>query len=101
MNRIRKFTIKNLFGYQNVDLRFENNIMVLMGENGLGKTSILNSLYFTLTQKWRKLDKINFESIELNIDNEEFNFTKEQLKVLNSFETKWASLCPLYFNGRS
>jgi len=79
MNRIRKFTINKLFGYQNVDLRFENNIMILMGENGLGKTSILNSLYFTLTQKWRKLDKINFESIEVNIDNEEFIFTKEQL----------------------
>ncbi|MBU3011098.1 ATP-binding protein [Polaribacter vadi] len=81
MNRIQKFKINKLFGYQNVDLIFENNVMILMGENGLGKTSILNSLYFTLTQKWRKLDKINFESIELNIDNIEFNFTQEQLSA--------------------
>lgn len=81
MNRIKKFTINNLFGYQNVDLRFENNIMILMGENGLGKTSILNSLYFTLTQKWKKLGKINFESIDLNIDNIDFSFTNEQLSA--------------------
>jgi len=81
MNRIQKFAINNLFGYQNVDLKFENNIMILMGENGLGKTSILNSLYFTLTQKWRKLDKINFGSIELILDNIVFNFNKEQLSA--------------------
>lgn len=81
MNRIQKFAINNLFGYQNVDLKFENNIMILMGENGLGKTSILNSLYFTLTQKWRKLDKINFGSIELILDNKVFNFNKEQLSA--------------------
>lgn len=79
MNRIKKFKIDNLFGYQNVDLRFKNNIMILMGENGLGKTSILNSLYFTLTQKWRKLSKINFETISLTIDNIDFSFNKKQL----------------------
>lgn len=79
MNRIQKFKINHLFGYQNVDLKFNNNIMILMGENGLGKTSILNSLYFTLTQKWRKLDKINFGSIEIILDNMEFTFSKEQL----------------------
>ncbi len=50
-----------------------------MGENGLGKTSILNSLYFTLTKKWKKLQKINFESIEIKIDNIQFSFTREQL----------------------
>lgn len=79
MNRITKFEITNLFGYQKVNLLFENNILILMGENGLGKTSILNSLYFTLTQKWRKLSKINFEGITLEIDGNEFNFSKEQL----------------------
>lgn len=79
MNRIKKFKIDNLFGYQNVDLQFENKIMILMGENGLGKTSILNSLFFTLTQKWRKLSKINFETISLSIDNVDFSFNKEQL----------------------
>jgi ABC-type lipoprotein export system ATPase subunit len=80
MSRIKSFSIKNLFGYQDVDLTFENNIMILMGENGLGKTSILNSLYFTLTEKWNKLEKINFESITINIDEKKFKFTNKQLK---------------------
>lgn len=79
MNKLQKFTINKLFGYQNVDLEFKNKTMILMGENGLGKTSILNSLYFSLTKRWRKLSKINFESIEITIDNIEFIFTREEL----------------------
>lgn len=82
MNRLQKFTINKLFGYQNVNLEFKNKTMILMGENGLGKTSILNSLYFTLTRKWKKLNKINFESIELTIDNIEFSFSKTELTEL-------------------
>ncbi|RXM41533.1 AAA family ATPase [Flavobacterium sp. YO64] len=79
MNKLQNFKIKQLFGYQNVDLHFDNNVLILMGENGLGKTSILNSLYFTLTKKWKKLLKINFEEISLVIDNVNFSFTKLQL----------------------
>ena len=82
MNRLQKFTINKLFGYQKVNLDFKNKTMILMGENGLGKTSILNSLYFTLTRKWEKLNKINFESIELTIDNLEFSFSKTELTEL-------------------
>lgn len=89
MNKLQNFTIKKLFGYQNVDLHFDNNILILMGENGLGKTSILNSLYFTLTKKWKKLIKINFETISLVIDNHNFSFTKTQLtSYLESFNNK-------------
>lgn len=80
MSRIKKFSIQNLFGYQDVDLSFKNDVMILMGENGLGKTSILNSLYFTLTEKWNKLEKINFEKISITIDESSFQFTSTQLK---------------------
>lgn len=82
MNRLQKFTINKLFGYQDVNLKFKDRTMILMGENGLGKTSILNSLYFSLTKRWRKLSKINFESIEITIDNIEFIFTREELMEL-------------------
>lgn len=81
MNKLQNFKIKKLFGHQDVDLHFNNNVLILMGENGLGKTSILNSLYFTLTKKWKKLLKINFETISLEIDNNQFTFTKLQVST--------------------
>lgn len=84
MSRIKKFVITDLFGYQNVNLDFDKSVMILMGENGLGKTSILNSLYYTLTGKWQKLLKINFGSIALTVGKLSYSFTKEQLEwVLN------------------
>ncbi|MFV0170872.1 AAA family ATPase [Empedobacter falsenii] len=90
MNNLKEFSIKNLFGHQNINLIFQNDKLILMGENGLGKTSILNSIYFTLTKKWNKLLKINFDKISLKFDdNTEFEFSKDQLSsYLHYFNKK-------------
>lgn len=82
MSNIKKFTINGLFNAQNVVIPFENNIKILIGENGLGKTTILNSLYYLLTKKWHKLIKIPFDTIELEFDNNSIIlFSKKQLEA--------------------
>jgi len=82
MSNIKKFTITGLFSAQNVIIPFEENIKILIGENGLGKTTILNSLYYLLTKKWHKLIRVPFESIELLFDNDsKIYFTKQQLEA--------------------
>lgn len=82
MSNIKKFTINGLFKVQNVVIPFENNIKILIGENGLGKTTILNSLYYLLTKKWHKLIKVPFDSIELEFDNTSvISFSKNQLEA--------------------
>lgn len=67
--RITKFTIKKLFGYQNVSIDFDSRIKILIGENGLGKTTVLNMLYYLLEKKFEKLNEVKFESIELIFSN--------------------------------
>lgn len=82
MSNIKKFTLNGLFNTQNVIIPFENKIKILIGENGLGKTTILNSLYYLLTKKWHKLIKIPFETIELEFDNNSIIFfSKKQLEA--------------------
>lgn len=83
--KIKNFKIKNLYGYRNIDIDFENPVKILIGENGLGKTTILNIIYYTLSKKFEKLSKINFESIEVNFDSKnKINFSKDILiKHLN------------------
>ena len=44
-NRLTKFKITKLFGYQNVDIDFDSNYKIIIGENGLGKTTVLNCLF--------------------------------------------------------
>ncbi len=80
MSKISRFCIKGLFNIHNVEIPFNENIKILIGENGLGKTTILNTLYYTLMKKWNKLLKISFVSIEVTFENNDvIFFTKENL----------------------
>ncbi|MGF7441113.1 AAA family ATPase [Campylobacter concisus] len=77
---IKQFKINGLFGFRNVEINFEDNIKILIGENGFGKTTVLNSLYYLLNGKYIKLSKIEFESIELFFTNKRhIQFSKSNL----------------------
>jgi len=66
---IEKFEIIGLFGDRNIHIDFQQNenIKILVGENGTGKTHILNILYYILSGKLAKLLDIKFETIVLKI----------------------------------
>ena len=76
--KLKRFVINDLFGYQTVDIPFDKNIKILIGENGLGKTTVLNTLYFVLNKKYERLAKVSFASIELHKDN------KKKIVILKS-----------------
>ena len=77
---IKQFKITKLFGFRDIDIKFDNDIKILIGENGLGKTTVLNALYYVLNQMYAKLHKIEFENIELKFaDKEVISFSKFEL----------------------
>lgn len=83
---IKRFKITKLFGFRNVNIPFEGDIKILIGENGLGKTTILNSLYYILSEKYHKLFAIDFERLELQfIDENKIQFTKRELETYLRF----------------
>ena len=82
-SQITKFIIKGLFGYRDVYLDFSQPYKILIGENGLGKTTVINCLYYTLSQKFKELSKIKFSEIELHFEKEYISFTKHQLECYN------------------
>ena len=49
MHRIQSLQITNLWGYKSIDLAFFPDVTILIGENGTGKTTILNVLRGILT----------------------------------------------------
>lgn len=73
MNYIKRFSVVGLFGTNNVDILFDENKKILIGENGLGKTQILNLLYFTLTRNFLRLNDFNFEKLIIVFENDEKN----------------------------
>lgn len=62
-NHLKYFEIKNLFHQFDVKLPLEENINIFLGENGMGKTTILNCLYYVLSGNMEKLNAIVFDEV--------------------------------------
>jgi AAA ATPase domain len=68
-NPIKSFAIYGLFGTTHVHIPLNEPVKILVGENGLGKTQVLNLFYYTLTQNFFKLLEFNFEKLVLTLVN--------------------------------
>lgn len=68
---IEKFKINNLFNYINFEYNFKQKDTIFVGENGIGKTTILSILYHVLSTNISELLKYEFESIEIKYENME------------------------------
>lgn len=82
---LRSFKLNGLFGQYNVELYFDKSVNIYIGENGLGKTTILNCLYYVLEKKFVQLEEVAFESIEIRFQNSRkpHSFTKADLIAYN------------------
>ena len=78
---IRSLEVRNLFGKKDFSLSFKDHVQIFIGENGLGKTTILNILYYLLSGNYEELSKIGFESIKINIGGEDFEFEKSDVNT--------------------
>ena len=68
---LKRFTLCGLNGYKNVTLNCKTNVKIVNGDNGSGKTSLLNALYAVLAGKQSLLNAINFSSFEMEWSNGE------------------------------
>lgn len=68
-NKIKQFSVHGLFGTSDVHIKFDENIKILIGENGLGKTQVLNLFYYTLTKDFFRLNEYNFDKLILVFSN--------------------------------
>ncbi len=64
---IESFKIDKLWGYRNIDLTFNNNVNILIGPNGSGKTTILNLLHAILSGDLRSVVNFNFQQAKIGL----------------------------------
>ena len=85
MPLIEKFKINNLHNYYDVELNFKNDKTIYIGENGVGKTTILSMLYYLLNLNYERLSKYIFESLEIKFEGKKsVRITKSDITQINS-----------------
>lgn len=61
--------IENLHGYKNIKIDFDSPFLILLSENGQGKSTILRIIESCLSQELKRLENIKFEKIEIKFTN--------------------------------
>lgn len=86
---ITNFTIEGLHNSKDYELRFIENRLILVSDNGAGKTTIVNIFYYFLSKQWNKLLEYNFRKIKCIINDEKIEFTKEFFQNLLQKDNKF------------
>lgn len=76
---LKRFRIEALHGIWTIDAAIEDNKLVLVGENGTGKSTFANFVYFFLTRQWNRMLEHEFKSVLAVIDSEEILIPREDL----------------------
>lgn len=80
MNKsLERFQIIGLHGNKDIDVRFEENTLILVGENGSGKTTFLRILFHFLSGHWLSLFQFQFDCIVITIDGKEDTIKLEDI----------------------
>lgn len=90
--QLKKLVVKKLYGYMNKNIEFRDDINLLVGINGSGKTSVLNLIYWLLTPCIDQLCLVEFKEISLSfeLNRTEYNLvctqtdTRLQVNLINS-----------------
>lgn len=83
MAQITDFIVEGLHGYKDFSIKFKNNRLILVGENGSGKTSVLRIFYYFLTCNWAELIKFKFKKVTLKINNNSYEISHNDIEQNN------------------
>lgn len=101
MTSITRLEITGLHGHKNIDLRIKNNTMILVGENGAGKTTVLHILYYLLSGQWASVARYTFDSVAIVIGDKRHELTSADFqKPLRHLDKHFLRALPFHVRQR-
>lgn len=91
---INRIVIKDLHGDKDLGIDVYDNCLIIVGDNGFGKTSVLNIVYSILSGDMKHLNNVNFSAVELlytDVSTGEattINLSRLELKVYENINNK-------------
>lgn len=86
MERPTKFEIKGLFGNRNVTLPIDGDALILVGPNGVGKSSVTNIFYFFISRQWSRLTEYDFSEVAVWFGDVEIRAARADITGLSQVE---------------
>lgn len=102
MGKLTKFAIYGLWGERNYELEINDEKLIVVGENGTGKTTVMRILFYCLACRWGNLVDENFKRIEITFDSETKGFEYEQIGKSELYEVseEWIEKLPMMIRRR-
>lgn len=85
MAAITSFSINGLHGVDDFHVPVKDGKVILVGFNGLGKTTIVSMLYYVLTRQWGKLSEYEFDSVAVGVGGENISIARSMLDEFGEF----------------
>ena len=79
---LTRFRIEKLHGRRTIDIPIIDNRLVLVGENGSGKSTVANLVYYFLTRQWVRVKDYKFDAIEATVSGSRIRIAQDDLQSL-------------------
>jgi predicted ATPase len=78
--KLTRFCVEGLYGSRTIDVHLEDSRLVLVGENGTGKSTFVNLIYYFLTKQWIRFRSFTFKRVVAEFAHDTLVLTPEVLE---------------------
>jgi predicted ATPase len=91
-----RFQIEGLQGRTDIDAQIKDNTLIIVGENGSGKTTFLRILFYFLSGRWNSLSQFNFAKVVATIDGTTYSVNHDDVeRVLPPIDLRTLNRLPI------
>src|SRR4051794_14670067 len=81
--QLTRFRIEGLHHSRTYDVPINDNRLIIVGENGTGKSTIANFIYSFLTAQWERIASYEFDAILATIDGVDLSISHKEIIASN------------------